>query len=273
MPGNWKTNLVTAGRCQLEYKLKKNHPGLPWMVFFHGFGQTSRAFDAVFPLLTPGFNLLTVHIFFHGSSSLEGTKPVTKSEWQAIIEALLAKEDIDTVHITAFSMGCKFALVTAERIPHRIQSLTLLAPDGFVMNPWYRFATQTPFGRLCLKFSIAFSPFFRLLVGLLSKTGFVKPALGRFAEYQMAHAHQRQLVQDVWIMFRKIWPDWPTLALEIEQYKIPVKVVLGKHDSIIHTGKFVPKQPEWKGFTWILLQSGHSSLVEKYAASLKENTA
>lgn len=266
----FRTLRISEGRCQLEYCLKKSHPESPWMVFFHGFGQDSRAFDDLFAIYSDSHNLLSVHIFYHGESWVEGKNPLRQEEWIACLARLFEKEEMAVSDFWAYSMGAKFALVAALALPERIGNLFLLAPDGMVMNPWYRFAAQTFLGRILLKLAANWMPALRPIFWLFSKIGLVKPPLARFALLQMATKDQRKQVLRVWLMFRLIWPDANRFRDLVAEKKLKVRLILGKHDSIIKPSSFKKFKNQIPLLEWVVLDCGHSSLIEKLAKLLKK---
>jgi len=267
--GIWRTGLVSHGLCQLEYK-HKSHPESPWVVFLHGFGQDFKAFDAVYGALEGKCSFLSLHIFFHGESDIDSNIPLELGDWQALIEKIFSTLQIKKAHWIGFSMGSKFTLVSLQLMPHLFSEVTLLAPDGIVMNPWYRFATQNFIGRFCLRLILQYLPFLRFIVLAFSKIGLVKSSLGRFTDHQLSSPEKRELVLNVWIRFRKIWPTEKIWLQHIKDLKIPVGIVLGKYDSIITVSKFQNKREEMKEVYWVELNAGHSNLTEKFARTLKQ---
>lgn len=266
----FRTFRISEGRCQLEYCIKKNHPELPWMVFLHGFGQDSRAFEDLFGIYENSHNLLSLHIFYHGESWIEGKKPLEIEEWLSIWDRLLEKENVKNPSIWAYSMGAKFALTSAIFRSNQVGPLFLMAPDGMVMNPWYAFATQNQFGRKILAISYFWMPVFRPIFWMLSKVGLVRPALARFAWLQMATLKQRKQVVRVWLRFRKIWPNPKMVRQLVAEKKIKIHLILGKFDPIIRPALFKKLQTSMPEMEVLLLESGHSRLVEKMADILKK---
>lgn len=269
LSSRWKTGLISEGPCQLEYKYRKVD-GKPWMVFLHGFGQDYLAFDPVYQVLEGHFSMLAPHVFFHGESSIEGSAPLKKEDWNTLIRNLFEKLEISNAVWMAYSMGAKFTLHTYEAMPDLFTGITLLAPDGVVMNPWYGFATQSVFGRFCTRLSIQYIPLFRYLVIALSSTGLVRPSLGKFAASQLATAESRELVLNVWLRFRKIWPNERIWHSHLRSNPMPFLVVLGKYDTIISRKRFARQRADWKQVQWLDLEAGHASLVERFARQLQK---
>jgi pimeloyl-ACP methyl ester carboxylesterase len=241
------------------------------VVFLHGFGQDFQAFNEVYETLEGKCSFLSLHIFFHGESDIDLNGPLELADWLGIIEKLFDSLEIKKAHWMGFSMGGKFCLVSLQVMPQLFSELTLLAPDGVVMNPWYGFATQNFIGRFCLRLLLRYLPFLRFLVVVFSKMGLVKSSLGRFTEHQLSTAEKRELVLNVWIRFRKIWPVETLWRRNIKDLKIPVGIVLGKHDSIITVSKFRQKKKELTEVHWVELNAGHSNLIEKFAKTLKDS--
>ena len=266
----WRTGLVSHGLCQIEYK-HKSHSGLPWVVFIHGFGQDFQAFNPIYEVLEGKYSFLALHIFFHGESDIDSDIPLELSDWQTIVEKLFVSLHIEKAHWIGFSMGGKFTLISLQLMPHLFSEVTVLAPDGIVMNPWYRFATQNFIGRFCLRVLLLYIPFLRFLVLAFSKIGLIKSSLGRFTEHQLSSPEKRELVLNVWIRFRKIWPSEKIWRQHIKDLKIPVGIVLGKYDSIITVRKFKKKRQEMKDVSWLEISAGHSNLIEKFARTLKSS--
>jgi len=263
----WKTGRISHNLCQLEFKYK-NHPGLPWMVFLHGFGQNFEAFSDVYETLEGKYSFLSFNLFFHGESDIDGNKPLEISEWEALILAIFAQLNIEKAHWMGFSMGGKFTMISAERLPQLFSEITLLAPDGIVMSPWYRFATQGILGRFSLWVLLKYIPAIRVLVLIFSKIGLIKSSVGRFSEHQLNSSEKRQLVLDVWLRFRKIWPNEKVWIKNLKDHQIPMGIILGKYDSIISIQKFKNKRKEIPEIHWVELSAGHSNLVQKFAKTI-----
>lgn len=239
------------------------------MVFLHGFSQTGKAFEPIFEIFQPRYSLLSIHIFFHGQSQLDESRPLLPEEWLELIHGIFQKLGIEKGRFLGFSMGCKFALFTAQIAPQLVTSLELLAPDGVVMNPWYRFGARTWFGRMCMRLFLSYLPAMRFLVLMLSRLGLLRPSLGRFVESQLASSAQRKRVLSVWIMFRNIWPNWNILPEKLISHHISTRIVLGRFDSIIPLPKFERQREKWKFVNWQVLDAGHSGLVDKYASEIR----
>jgi pimeloyl-ACP methyl ester carboxylesterase len=259
---NWKTEFLRSGSLLLEYKILVNE-GKPWMLCIHGYGQDFHCFDPVYNRWSTDFSFAALHLPFHGESHLEGEK-ISMQHWARSIYKLFQKEGIDAAHGLAFSMGARFLLCAATEKPELFKSLTLLAPDGVVMNPWYHFATGSSFGRLLLRTGLLLFPFLALLIRILEKIRVLRPGLAKFSLSVLQTRKERARLLSAWIGFRLLWPEWHKLRSRI-QGLVPSRIILAKFDSMIPVKYFgkLRKSEDW--LEWQVLNTGHSGLIEKYA--------
>jgi pimeloyl-ACP methyl ester carboxylesterase len=262
--GSWKSGIIRSGPVLLEYKVQAR-PGKPWLLFLHGYGQDYSAFQPVYDASGNDYSLLAIHLPHHGESRLERQVILSKEEWALCIEELLGRLETGPVRAIGFSMGAKFLLAAAEKKPALFNELILLAPDGLVMNPWYRHASATIAGRVFLRLSLHLFPVFRWIIALLAKLGPVRPALMRFAIAELSTREGRTRVLDVWLQFRKLWPDREFLLSQCKEQNIKVLVFLGRFDGILPLSRFskIYKKEGW--MNWEILHTGHAGLINAFA--------
>jgi pimeloyl-ACP methyl ester carboxylesterase len=260
----WRTGLITVGRCQLEYKYQ-DHPDKTWVVFLHGFGQNYRAFEPVYEIWQGRYSFLALHIFFHGESHLDNHRPLQTGEWAELMKALFAKLGIKKAHWIGYSLGAKFTMAAFQQFPEGFERITLFAPDGLVMNPWYRFATQNAAGRIFIYVILRYLPFLRYLIWLAGKAGIIPGSLSRFVESQLSSAPKRKQVLATWMVFRKIWPDTDIWHSLFQQHKLTLTIVLGSRDSIIPVEKFRDFRLKYTGMEWQEIKAGHANILERWA--------
>lgn len=264
MPGSWKTGFVRSGALLLEYKFQ-SRPGLPWMLFLHGFGQDFTSFEPIYEKLEGAFSFISLHLPYHGESHWDGPGILLKNDWADCLEKVLLQLETGPVHAIGFSMGCKFLLSAAEKKSALFSELILLAPDGLVMNPWYRIATGTGSGRALLHFSMKLFPLFRFLISALTWSGIIRPALSRFALSELGTPEGRQRVLAVWLKFRELWPDIRILSKQCREQQIQVSAFLGRHDGILPPARYAKIRRRENWIRWEVLESGHAGLIREFA--------
>lgn len=264
MEGSWKTGFIRSGPVLLEYKFQAR-PGKPWLLFLHGYGQDYSAFQSVYDASGIDYSLVAIHLPHHGDSRLEEHVVLAKEDWALCIEELLGRLETGPVRAIAFSMGAKFLLAAAQIKPALFNELILLAPDGLVMNPWYRLATGTNAGRVLLRLSLHLFPVFKWIIALFVKLGLVRPALMRFAIAELSTREGRSRVLDVWLQFRKLWPARELILRQCREKNVTVLVYLGLFDGILPVSRYaeIRKMAAW--MRWEILHTGHAGLINEFA--------
>jgi pimeloyl-ACP methyl ester carboxylesterase len=264
----WKTEFLRAGPLLLEYKIH-TVPGKQWLVLIHGFGQDYRCFNQVLEKIGNQVSLLAIHLPFHGESRMEDAV-LSPEVWRDGFLDILKKHETGAVHGLAFSMGARFLLDVAAENSEVFRSLTLLAPDGLVRNPWYRFATSSAFGRVCLRIFLLCFPIIRNLLLWISSTGIVRKGMVRFAASELNSQKGRRRLEAVWLGFRLIWPDLSKLK-QAGNENLSMKLVLGKYDSILPLNRYRKFLRNDHFFTVEVLDCGHASLIDAWINQASEN--
>lgn len=274
MAGEWRAETVRLGRCRLRCHVR-HQPGKPWMVFFHGFGQDYKAFEPLYAEAGKTHSLLAPDLFFHGESGLDNPEePLQPAEWLAILDELWNRFGPGRAHWVAYSMGAKLALAAYQERPGYAASVTLLAPDGIDLNPWYRAATQTGAGRLVLRFFLRVYPALGLLVLVLKAFRLIKPGLLLFAETSLRSPGARDQVRRVWLGFRLLWPREDCWLKNLKEQPVPFTIFLGKKDSVMPPSRFAPYRRRWPAnIRWVELSSGHARLTQRAAEVWKKEWA
>lgn len=258
----WKTGFLRTGPLLLEYKTRKVE-GKPWLFFLHGYGQDYRCFDPVYERAGMDYSFLALNLPFHGESSMEQGF-LRPEHWLEALEELFSRTGCRPLRAIAFSMGAKFLLLAAEKRPEWFEELILLAPDGLVKNPWYRFATGTAFGRFILRAAVRLIPGLKGLLHLLVLLKILRSGMTRFALSALADEDGRSRLLKVWIGFRKIWPDLDQLRARCRG-KLKITVYLARYDSIIPSRRFRLLKNRESWIQWKTEETGHSGLIAVFS--------
>lgn len=233
------------------------------LLCFHGFGQDHSAFLSLIDQIKTDYTVYSFDIFFHGDSKwLRDEKPLTAKDWLEIMQLFIIKEAIDEFETIGFSMGGKFAMITAQLFPEQTQHMHLLAPDGIKMHFSYKFSTLfLPFRKL-FKTQIENPSLFKIMVKTSRSINLLDNYTLRFAETQMSTAKQRTLVYYSWVVFRQFVPELKKLAEIVNDATVGLTFYIGNYDKVIDQKAIKPLaklliNPEIK-----LIESGHSKLIE-----------
>ncbi len=100
------------------------------VVLLHGFGGSAAAWQKVQEAISPEHASLALDLPGHaGSLDYEGFGNAAFAAKAVINE--MDRREIAAFHLAGHSMGGAVAAIAAIRHPHRVLSLTLLAPGGF----------------------------------------------------------------------------------------------------------------------------------------------
>lgn len=242
-----------------------------WLAL-HGIGQDASCFAPFGEQLNQTHTIYSLNLPFHGPESPDAEWPdaewpatITKPYWQRLLADFLSAHQIDRFSVAGFSMGGRFALVTAELFTDRIDQLILLAPDGVTDDPWFRIATSTWAGQAVLRFMLSHTSFFHRVGTGLVTVNLLKPGLLRFAEATLKTPAQRTQIYRSWTAFHPLTIDVPALAQRLRTQQVAVWLILGKFDAVLpaaHTQPLLRALPECR---LIVLPTGHTSLVKRAA--------
>jgi pimeloyl-ACP methyl ester carboxylesterase len=246
------------------------------LLAFHGFGQNKEQMQSWLQPLEAHFTIYSFDLFFHGESHWpNGERSVTKKVFQNLMQRFLEKESLQKISLFGFSMGGKFALTFFQMLPRNVEGVYLAAPDGIKKDFWYQLATfpigmQQLFRYLTRKPGLLFK-----FTEVLSETGIMDESLVRFSESQLLKPEDRERVYYCWIVFKKLHVSMRTIGKICHQWNIPIRLFLGKKDSIIRAEAFKSFDKTVPGSKTILLDSGHGRLppiaIEAWALNLEKS--
>ncbi len=248
------------------------------LLAFHGIGQDGlTCFKPFEAHLGNYYTIYAFDLFFHGGTNQPNDRDpfsepdlITKDIWKRIIESFLATNNISHFDVAGFSMGGRFALATLEAFSGQINNAFLIAPDGISRHPLYVFATgfvpTRKLFRLCMKHPEAF---FRT-ASLLQKLGLVNKSLHRFTENVLSNSEKRQVVYNSWLAFRPLHFNIPEVYKDLKKQGIELYLFIGKYDKLLPPASLKKLSDLLPANRYVVLQSGHSTLVEKAALLLAE---
>jgi len=264
---------VVSGALHCGYRVYGEGPEV--ILCFHGFGRKPEDFEVFLPLMKPGQRLVSIWLFGHGGSYFPNERierdPLTHSEWRDLVEALLLDLGVEKVHVIGYSMGGRVAMMTFLLLPEKIESLLLLAPDGFKINRLYTFASGTIVGKMIYRFSIDHPRPLFILAKVLNSVKLLPDKLFRFVHVHLDTREKRLLVHDVWLIYKRMFPDKNLLAKELRERDIAFNMIFGEYDTIIRPelGERFSKRLN-NHHCLHLIGIGHRLLEQRTAAFISE---
>lgn len=252
------------------YKKAKLHytkigEGEKTLLFFHGYGQNHQVFKEKAEALRDSHTCYLFDLFFHGESEWGyGEEVLTKEYWNELIEIFLMEQKIDRFSLVGFSLGGRFVFTTLEALPHKIENIYLLAPDGVKTNFWYSLATYPIAFRKLFKSMILHPNRFFSVATFIHQLRLVDKGLIRFAESQMKTEEMRKRVYYSWVIFRILKFDMPQIAHLIRKHTIKTTMVIGRFDKVITEKNMKNLLNHLPECTVTKLETGHNGLIEKW---------
>ncbi|WP_339788189.1 alpha/beta fold hydrolase [uncultured Imperialibacter sp.] len=251
---------------------KKYGTGPKYLLAFHGFGQTELAFQLFGTSLGIDYTIISIDLFFHGKSQWPTDElPVPTESWHDLLLGILKAEQIDKFSVMGYSLGGKLALTTAMLFPQRVQRIILAAPDGIYLNPWYNVATGTWVMRAIFHYLNDHPALLIRLISFFSRTRLVSGRLAKFAISQVADHNNGNSIYHAWVGFRHFTQNIDKVLQTVNQNNIHVTMVAGKYDTVIPYGKLHSFEKKCASSDFVLIKTGHNSLLQKFHESLLEN--
>jgi pimeloyl-ACP methyl ester carboxylesterase len=204
------------------------------VICLHGHGRSSDDFHF---LAQKNVRVISIDLFFHGESlALENritNNPISWSEIQPIFEKLFKEEKIDQFHVLAFSQGGRFALLLLEHLPERIQSCTLLAPDGLNNKSFYNWSSRRRFFRSLFVLWHKKPEKLQNLANIAVKLKMMRPKVRDFVHHFSSDPETMKRAANTWMAFRKLQPNPIKTGEIIRSFPIEFNIIMGKYDQVI----------------------------------------
>jgi pimeloyl-ACP methyl ester carboxylesterase len=243
---------------------RKSNDTKKWTIALHGFGRSPLDFLTFAEKLQTHEGIIAISLFAHNESSyfnsdetLHGWDP---KKWESLLDFLIEEFSINNCHLLCYSLGGRLGLKWIELCPHKIQSATFYAPDGLVRNKLYRFTVGTTIGHWFSRRIVKNPTPVILIAKALNKIGILPTKLFNFVLYHLNNAEIRSQVFNVWMGYRKLYPNLKLVAFNLSNYKIQTEFIFGNYDAIIpwKHGKKLRKYTSNNSLvTWTKLQKGH----------------
>jgi len=241
---------------------------------FHGFGMDRNAFSDFHRLVLPNQKLVSVDLFSHGGSTAKDFSGISRTEWKELLEAFLKHLGHERFSMMAYSLGGKVVLETVNLFAPQIDQLLLLAADGFKRVRFYEFLSLSALGRWVYRGVIKRPHWLLRFADFLTKVRLLPLRLNKFVHYHVGDKTRRELVYDVYRIYRHFIPDLRALHREIQQNQIRLTFIYGEHDRVIHHSlgeKFMADMADKSLASIHLLDKGHVILDAETARFVEEN--
>ena len=210
------------------------------IVAFHGFARPLEDMLDFAGIWPEDRTLIAIHLPHHGRTGplVAGDHPLPPATFQAAILAILAAEGLDTdgADLIGYSIGGRVALSLMVAAPKFWGRVLLMAPDGFVKNPFYRITVHTAFGRWAWFWMDRHAAQVLRWNDKWHKWGLISKHLHGFGRFHMESHEMRMMVWHGWRAHRALWPRHAAIAQALRERAgagCETDLVFGKKDKII----------------------------------------
>jgi len=208
--------------------------GAETVLCMHGHGRSKD--DFLF-LEGKGVRVISLDLFFHGKSVIPDERidknPVVWKEIQPVFEALLDQENLQKIHILAFSQGGRFALLLLQHLPERILTFTLLAPDGLNNRSFYNWSSRQKIFRMLFHRWQQKPEKLQKLADISAKLKLMRPKVRDFVYHFSSDPDTMLRASQTWMAFRKLQPDPVKIGQIVKKNQLPFRIIMGKYDQVI----------------------------------------
>ncbi|MFN5845073.1 MAG: alpha/beta fold hydrolase [Flavobacteriia bacterium] len=231
-----RVKLLKYHGIQLEYLVIGD--GHEVIICLHGHGRPAE--DFLF-LENNKRKVISLRLFYHGGSYFPEDRieksPLSTEEFVELFQLILQNESINEFHLFAFSQGGRFTLSIMPFFAEKINSVTLLAPDGMDNNSFYNWSSRQKWARaLFQKYEKNPS---RLLkqTKIAVKLKLMRPKVRTFVDEFASDPETMRRASLTWRAFRNIQPNTDMIKKTLKKKLFPFLIIMGSYDQVIR-----PKQ-------------------------------
>lgn len=265
--GGFNRQTVEVEKWRIPYLDSASESDRQVVLLLHGFGDNKDNFIALAAGLTDEYRVVVPDLPGFGETAIRPDTEYSPELYVRTILGLLDRLGISSVDLVGYSMGGTLAVKIAAQSPHRVRSLTLLAPAGIRGDRRSKFDRMVDAGDdipLVYRDRESFERLLRLNFNRL-------PKIPDFAVRAILAEGKRRA--DVFeCVFEAMLADLETASFqqEIASLQMPVQIIMGDADQIVDRSaadRWQEIHPEIKVTT---LPGASHALVHQRIETLRE---
>lgn len=230
------TRSIEIGRLNLEYFTTGEGPKT--IICLHGHGRPASDFEFV---AGEGKRVISLNLFHHGNSTFPSEDieraPLQINEFIELFELLLNTEKVEHFHLFAFSQGGRFSLCLLPFFAEKIETLTLISPDGMDNSSFYNWASRQKWARRIFRKFEKDPTRLKIYTNIALKLRLIRPKVKSFMDEFSSDRERFRTASQTWRNFRMLQPNVHKIRKALNEYQIPLLIIMGTYDQVIR-----PKQ-------------------------------
>lgn len=241
------------------------------MIAFHGFGRDAHMFKG-FEKVFPNYTIYSISLYYHGSEWKYKNQPMNEEIWSNTFRGFLAAHDITHFSLLGYSLGGKVALYTYQLFSEQVDRIELIAPYGIKSSIVEHLTQKVPFLYRRLEKYVHQPAFFFNLLEVMQKYKVVNRTILEITKKQMNSQETRFRAYHTMLLYGAIQLDLQEISSKIKTSGNPITFYLGHYDRILTLNSLNKVVGNLLNFSLFMLPTGHSSLPDKVAKILHENS-
>lgn len=238
-----------------------------WIFAFYGFGQQAKVFDRLAQSCSDKYGFVIIDLPYEELNEIPGKKAFSME-----IGSFIESNHIRQITGVSYSMGCRYNLLLAELLPEYVKKIILLAPDGILINRWYRLATSGFIGKHLFKYLMQHPALYLKILQGLYRARLLPANLFGFIKWHVRNRVNSMKVYHAWMNMKNMIPDLQQINRHQRQYSILLFAFFGRHDFVINEKVMQKLSKEIPAAEIILIEKDHNllddSLFQHLAAYL-----
>lgn len=264
-----KQGLLSFNQSKISYI--RWGKGDKMLIALHGYGESGGHFRFLADEMPDDWSVIAPDLPYHGNTDWKEESNILTSTFDEILTEILREEGFSgqKFNILGYSMGGRICLHYTQDYPQNIESLSLVAPDGLAVNPWYWISTRTKIGNKIFHRVMHRPNLFRHIASAGRKLRLVNQSIYKFIQRYIDDPMVRHELYVRWTAMRFFRPNLAKLRRALQEFKIPVLMVYGRHDRIIppETGRHLSIGMEDR-VRFLLLPTGHQLLLPTFVPDI-----
>jgi pimeloyl-ACP methyl ester carboxylesterase len=227
---------IHIGRLSLEYFCFGS--GETTVICLHGHGRPASDFEFV---ASEERRVISLHLFHHGNSRFPENEieenPLKIEEFTEVFEQLLEVEDVERFHLFAFSQGGRFSLCILPFFAEKIETVTLISPDGMDNWSFYNWSSRQKWARRVFQRLEKHPEKVAKYSSIANKMKLMRPKVRAFVDEFSSDEERFKRASQTWRNFRMLRPDIAKIKKVLRDHPVTFLIIMGSYDQVIR-----PKQ-------------------------------
>jgi pimeloyl-ACP methyl ester carboxylesterase len=245
--------------------------GKQLFIGFHGFANSARYMLPLAKSLSDDSTFYAMDLPFHGESDWQHSY-FNALDIAEICEKIMERENCSLFSIVGFSMGGRIGIKLLEVIPHAIDKLYLISPDGFGTR-WVRHLEKIPF-----KFRLKLANWDKIDLTLLKftkfleNTGAINGLPHRFFKNHLNDIDRRNRMFGSWVSLSHFSVKPRRIKRNLKGSGKEVMLIFDRKDPIISSKKAIRRVSRLKSYANLVqTDGGHKITVDAIRPLIQPN--